>query len=462
MTDHRQYLNTLKQWLRESKFPKDRERLLKTLGWISKLDIRLEIEEREELRSLIESTFDISAEALEELFPEVGGVEPPRIVGEERGPLPQLSPLLDAYIDMTAGTESPSSFHIFSLLTVLGAALKRRCCLDMTFFKVWPNMSVVLTGPAGGPRKNSAADAAWETIKAGWRGIRVKEIVDASPQAIVQDLTGDGSGFIYAPEFRHFFPSQNFMEGAIPLITRLLDNPDYYPVSRITRSAKPLRNVTLSMLGGSTLDWLAKLPSDAQGGGFFTRVLIIHEEKARSVKPQLIRGLSKELAKMMLSIERSAIGEIKMAEDARRWYDEWYRSLKTQRPTSPRLVLFYNRKQIHLLRLAMLMWLPNRVLRAAHLEAARQLLDWVEKPLADVYRLVGMSKAGEITKQVLDMIRAHGGRMEYEKLAREMKGALDLRNLRMAIEMLVAGGQVQELSSPAARLVVIRELNLVE
>jgi hypothetical protein len=462
VADHKRYLITLKQWLRESRFPNDRDRLLRTLHILKKLEIKLSVEEKEEIRLLMADTFGVTAAELEELFPEVEQVRPIRMVGEQRGEIPKLSPLLDAYLEMTAGTESPSSFHVFSLLTVLGAALKRRCCLDMTFFKVWPNLSVVLAGPAGGPRKNSAADAAWETIKSGWKGIRIKEIVDATPQALVQDLEGDGSGFIYAPEFRHFFPSQTFMEGTIPLITRLLDNPDYYPVSRITRSAKPLRNVTLSMLGGSTLDWLAKLPSDAQGGGFFTRVLIIHEEKARPPKPELVRGASKELAKMMLSIERSAVGEIKMADDAKRWYDEWYRALKNERPTHPRLILYYNRKQIHLLRLAMLMWLPSRVLRAAHLEVARQLLDWVERPLGDVYRIIGMSKEGEATKQVLDMIKAHGGTMEYEKLAREMKGALSLRGFRMAIDMLVAGGQVQELHSPAARLVAIRELNLVE
>lgn len=461
-SEHAKYLDTLRKWLAETRLPGDRDKLIQTLQLLKKLQVELDHAQRMELRRQLSETFAYSIEQIEELFPEIENVPPPRVVGEQRGEMPPLSPLLDAYLTLTAHTESPASFHVFALLTVLGAALKRRCCLDMTFFKVWPNLSVVLTGPAGGPRKNSATDAAWETIKAGWKGLRIKEIVDATPQALVRDLEGDGSGFIYAPEFRHFFPTQTFMEGTIPLITRLLDNPDYYPPSRITREAKPLRNVTLSMLGGSTLDWLGKLPSDAQGGGFLTRVLLIHEEKARKAQPEPVRGAAKELARLLQTIERGIYGEIRMAEDAKKWYSEWYRKLKETKPNHPRLVLFYNRKQIHLLRLAMLMWLPTRVLRAAHLERARALLDWVEVPLGDVYRIIGLSKSGEITKQVFDMIRAHGGKMEYERLVREMKGSMNLRDFRMALDMLIAAGQLAEVNTPAARLVTIRELNLVE
>jgi len=54
----------------------------------------------------------------------------------------------------------------------------------------------------------------------GWRA---KQISDASPQALVEELHRRGKdaiGFLFAPEFRHFFPSQNYMEGAVPLITK--------------------------------------------------------------------------------------------------------------------------------------------------------------------------------------------------------------------------------------------------
>jgi len=56
------------------------------------------------------------------------------------------------------------------------------------------------------------------------------------------------------------------------------------PSAALPEKANTLKNVTLSMGGGSTLDWLAKLPQDAQGGGFFTRVVIVHEEASKPPK----------------------------------------------------------------------------------------------------------------------------------------------------------------------------------
>lgn len=463
LSQHEFYFESLKEWLRTTRLPGDRGKLHETLGFLKKLDLRLEETERVDLRELLRSTFSVSETELERDLP--SKEETPAFCHPERPPFPACDGFVGEHLDATAEQESPESFHAFALLTCLGASLGRRVWIDMTWFKVWPNLSVVLSGPAGGPRKNTAWEMALSSVKGAFKNWAPKIISDASPQAMVEELGKEGRqavGLLYAPEFRTFFPSQQYMEGAIPVITRLLDNPDYHPVARIMRKAVSLRNVTLSLAGGSTLDWLGKLPEDAQGGGFFTRVMIIHEEKSKPPKYIPSRGGAANIGRLQEAIDRFAWGEIKLTKMAREWYKGWYEEIKKVKAATPRLTLYYNRKQMHLLRIAMLMRLPARSLKREHLEKADEVLTWVEQPLSDVYRIIGMSRAGETTRAVLDTLRSLGGRVPFARAMRELKGLLNARDFRLAIDTLRQAGQIKEINNPAEHLIVVTEVNLVE
>lgn len=465
---HEAYLQALKEWLRKTRLPGDRVKLRQSLQLLREFNVKVTEGERREIRDLLSTTFDVPAAECVALLPDEGDTGAPVQGRDERVDLPLVQGYVKDYVGLTGDQESPASFHAFALLTCVGAALGRRVWMDMTWFKVWPNLSVVLTGPAGGPRKTTAWDMALATVKEGFGGWKTKQISDASPQALVEELANAGRsavGFIYAPEFRHFFPSQNYMEGAVPLITRLLDNPDHYPVARITRKAATLRNVTLSMAGGSTLDWMAKLPQDAQGGGFLTRVIIVHEESAKKPSHMPERAKAEVAGRVraaLAEIARYGRGEMRLGAEARGWYKEWYEGLKVWKGMSPRLVLYYNRKQTHLLRIAMLMSLPKKVLGVKEMEAAKAILDWVEVPLADVYRVIGMSKTGEMTRAVLDALKAMGGKSSYAMLMREMKGLLNKRDFQMAIDTLKEAGQLKETDNVVEHSVQIRDLSPVE
>lgn len=468
--DHRNYLEQLKSWIRTElvgcQRTGTREELERALKLLRKFQVRVDEAERADLRQLIEQGFGISAEEALQWIPKQEGAAP--VYQDGRGPVPIPSGYMQEYTAVTEGQESPHEFHVFALLTCLGAALGRRVWLDMTFFKVWPNLSVVLTGPAGGPRKTMAWDMAHETVRSAFRDWRTPPISDASPAALVEDLAHagkDAAGLILAPEFRTFFPSQNYMEGAIPLITRLLDSPDSYNPSRITRKATTLRNVTLSIAGGSTLDWMAKLPSDAQGGGFLTRVILVHAELPKPPRSSPQRASPKHAAlvmKCLSEIAEYARGEVRLTKEAKGWYDIWYKGLKKQAVASPRLALYYNRKQMHLLRVAMLLNLPSRELKAEDLERALALLDWIEGPLPDVYRVIGMSKAGEMTRALLEALRAVGGRAPFATMMREMKGIMNTRDFRQAVETLRDAGQLLEISNPIEHDLVLRDVGMVE
>jgi len=68
---------------------------------------------------------------------------------------------------------------------------------------------------------------------------------------------------------------------------------------------------------------------------------------------------------------------MRLSADGKRWYKRWYEELKKVKPQTPRLILYYNRKQTHLLRMAMLMAAPRKLMRGEDLEYAKVLLDWM-------------------------------------------------------------------------------------
>jgi len=463
------YLETLKSWLSRNRYPGDLAKLRKTLSVLEGLvGGKLEAEERTELRGLVKTCFSLTDEQLEGYLPSASVYIPPTQPELDRGPFPPVGGYLQDYIKLTSSQESPESFHAMALMTCLGAFMGRRCWIDRKWFKVRPNMATILTGPAGGPKKTTAWELALATVQGAMRGMETRIISDASPQALVEELARDQQdavGMIWAPEFRNFFPSSTYMEGVVPLLTRLMDDPPEYPVARITRRVSAIRNVTVSLAGGSTLDWMAKLPQDAQGGGFLTRIVVVHEEKAKT--PVQISGAEKVLAAakvrdMICAIARYGTGEVRLSQDGEAWFADWYKKTKQIKDIAPRLTLYYNRKQIHLLRVAMLMRLPSKTLTAEDLEKTRVLMDWMEAPLADVYRLIGMNKAGEMTRLLLDTLRSRGGVMDYDKALREVKGVMNRRDFDMAVDTLVGAGQLRVIDSAMERKLVVKDLGVVE
>lgn len=57
--------------------------------------------------------------------------------------------ILKSYLNYTSQSESPTRYHIWCFLGIVAAALRRKAWIDMGFFKVYPNMFIVLVGPPG-------------------------------------------------------------------------------------------------------------------------------------------------------------------------------------------------------------------------------------------------------------------------------------------------------------------------
>lgn len=182
---------------------------------------------------------------------------------------------LHDYVEYTRNTEPPTVFHFFAGAAAIGAALARNVFFDMGAYQIFPNLCIVIVAPSGRCRKTSACNVAMGLYRSVGGHILADKV---TPEALISAFQDRGSatGIIYAPELAVFLGRQKYNEGMVPLLTALFDCPKEWSSATIMRGESQLRNVALSFLVCSTMDWIqGAIPRDAFGGGFMSRLLFV-------------------------------------------------------------------------------------------------------------------------------------------------------------------------------------------
>ena len=195
------------------------------------------------------------------------------------------------YYDFAQDLEACPRFKFFSAACVLGALFSNRVWLqrgdESLLPKLFPNVWVILLAPPGRGHKTSTINMAINCLEAAAPDIRL--LADKlTPESLVKTLSAptrgegaiqigptDATGLIKAPELSVFFGKQQYNTGLVSLITDLYDFRERWSSETIMRGKNILKNVCISILGGSTPTWLQKmLPEDAFTGGFMSRFVM--------------------------------------------------------------------------------------------------------------------------------------------------------------------------------------------
>jgi hypothetical protein len=376
--------------------------------------------------------------------------------------------LLRDYVIYTLGSESPTAFHAFSFLTVLGATLGRQICVDQQIFQIWPNMCTILVGPSGQVSKTTAANFAVQLAYKAEGALACDEALQfgdgrfeliaekATSEAIHTRLAGKdpATGLLYAGELSTFLNKKEYNKSLIQDLTRLWDCPDILPVRTQSRDHEILRNVAVSFLGCSNEAWLVdSLPEDAFKGGFMARVLQIYQPDTDRVFPEPKR-LDKDLAeKLTYGVVESAIckGEVVKTRAASKYYNKRYHEIKKNFPDDERMKPFFARLPDHMLRLAMLLSVcesrvENVFITDEHLFQADQIMNWILKWLPKVYSFMGVTNVGADARRILFALVKNGGRMARHELITKMVGRLTVRQLDERLHTLRQARIIGEVS----------------
>lgn len=364
--------------------------------------------------------------------------------------------------------------------------------MDQGYYRLHPNLYVVLVAPPGACKKSVALNIGLRLIRKV-PGINI-ESNKMTPQSIIHTLSGHAatnisSGpsvsqktkglvsddaeeqkkkeqaalkaalnnitlkqecttMLASTEFSVMLGMDANQNGLLALLTDLYDCPDYWAYKTIHRGTEELYNVFLNILAASTPDWLgSSIPGDAIGGGFTSRILFVAQNKKRHDNPrpklsQEEKNLEKILIEDLIHIS-SLKGEMLLTPEAETFFDTWYRQPRSQM-MDERFWGYLERKPDHLLKIATILSISfsdDLIISQEHLEMGLVLLERLEARMPDAFRGIGGAGAKNI-ERIIDQIIAVGGEIEYRELAKKNYRNLNSQELAIVITTMAEAGMI--------------------
>jgi hypothetical protein len=303
---------------------------------------------------------------------------------------------LGSYLNFSRNLQACPRFRFFSASVVLGAATQNKVWIQRgdegLLPKLFPNPWVMLLGPPGYGNKTQTINMAVNCLHQSCDDVKILSD-KLTPESLVKALSEpvdikdtirvgprDATGLIKAPELSVIFGKQQYNTGMVSLITDLYDYREEWVSETIMRGRNVLKHVCISIIGGSTPDWLqTMLPQDAFTGGFMSRFIIVEmpptylKMEGWPVKPE--DGGGWEELKQELAEIAKIRGRMEWTDESKGLYIKHYEAL---RPTGDRQRDAYRVREVEqILKVAMVLSLSEKslVLEGEHFTRAQQILD---------------------------------------------------------------------------------------
>lgn len=367
-------------------------------------------------------------------------------------PQRKLTNWIQAYLAFTGESESPEEYHKWVALSAIAGAIRRKAFFDMGYFLLYPNMYIVLVGPAGRCKKSTAMRIG-RGLLAGVPGLNFTTD-STTRERLIQDLSqafadGHSSMTAFSSEFASLLTSSGM--DMVVFLTDIFDSPSEWAHKTKTGGTNKIKAPYLNLIGATTPDWIAKaMPLDTVGIGLTSRIVFVYQDTPR-VRPAFPR-LSPEQVKLRDLLEEDLVamaqiaGEYKLSPEAKAMYEEWYQGrIEQPNPTGdPRLNGYYERKPMHLLKLAMIIAASHRdemTIETSDLVVATQLFDQVEEKMPRVFANVGKNPLVNDYDEVTAMI-AKNPNISFGALMDKFKHSVRKDELAEVLETIVASGKI--------------------
>jgi len=320
-----------------------------------------------------------------------------------------LSDWLNGYLELTNELEAPARLHLWTGLTVMAAALRRRVFMEMTYETVYPNLYVIIVAESAKVRKSAAMDFGRALLMDAVPEVRVMQdsmtsqgLIKAlnhkmqviKDDKIQEELRSDVA--IFADEVANLFSYEKIRASQMVIfLTRTYGCPAVYDHTTVKDSIVRLHNLYPVLLGGTDPRNLKVLPDDAIGG-LTGRLIWVIERERRSNNPgwkrDEKRNLQRELLREYLIHDLRRIsnlsGEVAATAEAMDFYDSWYNELSKRDTRDPSTDAFYHRCHTTALRIGQLLSISTSddlVVNSKHMADAVKL---IEMQLPEIKRVV--------------------------------------------------------------------------
>jgi hypothetical protein len=390
----------------------------------------------------------------------------------------QLSDWLEHYMRYTQRTEPPELYHLWSGLTALSSALRRKCYCNWGALRgiIYPNVFVSLVGPPGG-RKGTAMKIAKSFVQQleiplgadslGSTQALYKELMDS------EDSYVDPSGItkkhksisVWAEEFQVFLSDRDQL--LIPSLTDLFDCADTWKYKTLARKTEDISNCWITIIGAITPDMLqAKLTRDAVGGGLMSRIIFVvgcgpKQRKALQFLTQEEEEINQKLENDLQEIANLS-GQFTLSKEFLKAYVRWYeRDYDESGVPSDKFLGYNHRRPLHINKVCMLLSVSESndlIITEEHFEKALAVMQLTEHSMPDAFYGLGLANTANVYAKILSFIEAREY-FDWTELVRSFH--LDVENisqLRGYLEMAEQSGLiVSESSATTSRYMTIRE-----
>lgn len=348
--------------------------------------------------------------------------------------------LFKDYQDMVAATtEAADAFHYAAFLQVFGCTIGRRLHVYHAG-KQFPNFYACLVGRSGLTRK----DTTWSRAEAVLNALHAYSEDNPSPpfkavrgirsyEGLLDELSGERKvRLIQLGELLSLLAKakQDSIGNIIPALTELYDMKDIINPPVHQKDIKPAREPFLSIIAGTTQDWLQKALTERDiYGGFANRWLYfcgLPKEPMPNppkVDKEKRNKLVQELNQIRDWAEDVPNEEITTSSEANTLFENYYREYyrRCQQPgLIPTLIV---RIQDFIWKIALLYAAGDmsEVISKDHLEAAIAVGNYLEASVAEVFANFGASNDKAHEMRLMDMLKAEGGPVPEREVYRRLK-----------------------------------------
>ncbi len=358
-------------------------------------------------------------------------------------------------------TEIPGLFVLWVAISTISSVLGRDCFIDQGYFVVYPNLYVVLVAGSAWCKKSTAIMLSYNALKSMSNYVNILS-QKMTPEALIGALSNleakdaktiitDASGVAIVDELSTLIDMNSFKSGLISVLTKLYDCTDFEYMTR-KMGIEYVRNSCISILGGSTIEWIREsVPKVAIGGGFTSRVVFVfqNEPSGDVAWPKLNEENQKRWEDIIHDLDEVAVmrGSFSLTPEALKLYELEYSRFKSDSvlATNRNLSGYAGRRHVTVLKVSMVMAASRndkRLIEEHDVKNALIALSFVERAMPQVLQSISAEFVGNVCEEVLFAI-VNRGTIPRSELISQMKNKLTSAQLDVIVTTLVEEKVVQ-------------------
>ena len=404
---------------------------------------------------------------------------------DQTDPTPSSQTIFSHYLEFTKNQVSPTNFHFWVCASLVAGVLERRVWVDQYYYKVFPNLYVVLTSDSALCAKTTALEIGVNGFLRPLRDLKGSPQTyiisdELTPQFLYEAISSQGSvsmvrhpgrhiltrdgiqvsrpAYLFTGELGMMFTEQAVRSNIIEKLTHLYTCPPIGEYNTRTAGHLFVYNPCLNLLSAVTPDWLERnIDKNRYGEGLMGRMVFPYSSSPREInfQPRPIRTSETEHHRAPISAHLERIAALK---GAFRWdpsagteFDQWNYSHRKELKNREKIldVLasgFWGRQADLVISIAMILSVgqdSSLVLSKLHIEESIAHVTLVRSQLVYVFSPAATTGADPFVSRVESFIQRKGRatRSEITKaMGRFMKSAVSGE----ALTRLVSSGRIKK------------------